>query len=307
MKYIIGIDLGGTTIKFGLFSNEIKLLDTWFITTPSKDVIKGVNEEVSRYLTTKNIETTDLLGIGLAVASPVKNGVSIHFSNVNIPDGTNISKEIYSYFNSQFKVVVANDANAAAYGEYSHANIKSDNAVFLTLGTGTGGGLIINGKLVEGEHGSASEFGHLLVDPDEEFTCGCGYKGCLEQYSSLKGLDNLLNKYFKTGKYTTKLDINNYTGKIVFDLAKENDELCSLVVDEFTRYLGIALANISMSVDPSLYILGGGISKAGDFLLHKVKSSFKRYARFDTSTTPIQLATLGNQAGIFGSAYLIIQ
>jgi glucokinase len=299
-KVIIGIDLGGTDIKFGLFSSKVELIDTWLIKTPKFEILETIYKELSKTLDIKKIVHSNIIGLGIVVPAPIVNGVAKHFANTNIPDNTNIIKELGKMFNYTIKIVAGNDASMAAYGEFKSLSNDLKNIVFYTLGTGTGGGLIIDGKIVEGANGVASEFGHTIVDQEQTIQCGCGQFGCLEQSCSNRGVERLVKLYSNT---PTKLT-HPFTTKDVFDLAKKDDPLCLKVVDEFTRQLAINMVNLTMIVDPQIFIIGGGISKAGEFLINKIKSWYCKYQRFNIEPSII-LANLGNDAGIYGAAYLV--
>lgn len=289
----VGIDIGGTSSKLGLFEND-NLITTWQIkmtaTTPS--------ELVSQLLASIKEKTNNITGIGVVIPGFIKNDYIALSPNLHYLNNTNLREYFKREIDCPIKII--NDANGHALGEARYKDL--DNIMFITLGTGVGGGFVYNHEILEGFSGAFMEIGHIHVDDKYNFCCGCGNIGCLETLASQKGIYNLIRYY--RANHNTSLG-PEYTIKDVFDLAKNNDELCLKVVDEFTKYLGLALANAASLLNPETIIIGGGISNAGYFLLDKIKNQFNNYANNVIKNTNIILASLGNNAGIYGAYYLI--
>ena len=307
-KYSLGIDIGGTTVKLGLFNNEGELLHKWEIETRKIDngkcILSDITESINRLLEERNISKDEVLGAGVGVPGPVKDDGTI-LGSVNLGWPVfNVSTTLEELLNIPIKV--ANDANIAALGEmYKGGGKGYKNMIMVTLGTGVGGGVIINNNVIAGDTGSGGEIGHMNVNPHEKISCNCGRKGCLEQYASATGIARLGREILEKESCESKLrSIENITAKDVFDFAKENDELSLKVVEKFSSILGRALSNIACICNPEVFVIGGGVSKAGDMLLNNIKKYYSENAFHATTDTEFELATLGNDAGIFGGAKL---
>ena len=310
-KYAIGIDIGGTTVKLGLFSYKGELLYKWEIETRiidnGKYILPDITESINLVLENRNISKGDVLGVGVGVPGPVKNdGTVLGCVNLGWPV-INVSKVLGQLLG--LSVRVANDANIAALGEmYKGGGKGYKNMIMVTLGTGVGGGVIIDGNVVDGFSGAGGEIGHINVNPHERQNCNCGKKGCLEQYASATGIVKLAKDILQKESCDSKLrSIENITAKDVFDLAKEEDILAINIVEKFSIILGRTLANIACVCNPEIFVIGGGVSKAGDILLENVKKYYLENAFHATTETKFELATLGNDAGIFGGAKLAIE
>ena len=205
-------------------------------------------------------------------------------------------------------VKVCNDANVAALGEMWQGGGKGyENVVMVTLGTGVGGGIIVNGKVISGPHGAGGEIGHIRISNNETKSCGCGNKGCLEQYASATGIVRTAKELLgKTNTSSILRDIQNLSAKDIFDAAKNEDELAQKVVDDLGEKLGTALAHISCVVDPEVFVIGGGVSNAGEILIETIQKHFKKNSFHASIDTRFELAKLGNDAGIYGAAKLIL-
>ncbi len=204
------------------------------------------------------------------------------------------------------RVEAGNDANVAAMGEmWLGAGRGEKNVVMVTLGTGVGGGVIVNGHMIVGQHGAGGEIGHICVNREEEDACGCGLHGCLEQYASATGIAKLARKAL-SGEHEETVLHGEPSAKDVFDAVKAGDALATRIADEFGRYLGAALASLAVVVDPAVFVIGGGVSKAGPVLIPFVEKEFQKRAFFANKDTKIVLAELGNDAGICGAARLIL-
>lgn len=310
MKYCFGIDVGGTTVKLGLFDTEGTVLDKWEIKTRSENggvnVLPDIAEAVKGKMEEKGIETADVVGAGIGVPGPVTNDGYINKAvNLGWNERFNVEEKLSSLLGLPVKA--GNDANVAALGEmWKGGGAGAENVVFVTLGTGVGGGIIIGGKIVTGSHGAGGEIGHIHVEDNETDSCGCGNHGCLEQYASATGVVRIANKLLKETEEDTVLRNGEVSAKTVFDAVKAGDAFAIKVAEQFGKYLGTALANISAIVDPEVFVIGGGVSKAGDVLLEYIKKYYVPTAFHGCRETRFELAKLGNDAGIYGTARLIL-
>lgn len=209
------------------------------------------------------------------------------------------------------KVKVGNDANVAALGEQWRGGGRGfDNIVMVTLGTGVGGGIIMDGKILTGENGAAGEIGHITVNPKETLTCGCGCKGCLEQYSSATGVIRMAKERLEASDKPSELRkfaADEIGGKEVFDAYKAGDELAAEAVNEFAIYLGMGLGNVASVVDTQAFVIGGGLSKNGPVVIDIVKEQYKKNVMFALKNTEFRLAELGNDAGMYGAVRMVLQ
>ena len=310
-KYGFGIDIGGTTIKMGLFKVDGTLLEKWEVDTRKEEdgkyILEDISKEIKDKMKEKIIHKNDVIGVGIGVPGPVKEDGTV-LKCVNLGWGIfNIVEEV----NKLIKVPVraGNDANVAALGEMWQGGGKGyKNIVMVTLGTGVGGGIVIDGKIIPGSHGAGGEIGHIKVSDNETEYCGCGNKGCLEQYASATGIVNLANKVLNNTKTGSKLrDFESLSAKDIFDSAKSGDELALTLVDDFSANLGKALANISCVIDPEIFVIGGGVSKNGNVLIENIRKHFEDNAFHSSRDTKFELAKLGNDAGIYGAAKLIFE
>ena len=306
-KYVIGTDIGGTTVKLGIFSKEGELAEKWEIRTDRTNGGEKVPEDIAAtvrdVLGKLKIDQSDVIGMGVGVPGPVKaDGTVMKCPNLgwgifNVADRM---KEL-----TGLNCTALNDANAAALGEMWQGTAKGfKNLVFVTLGTGVGGGIIVDGKVISGTHGGGGEIGHILVNPDERDVCGCGCRGHLEQYASATGLARVVRKIMSCDCHpSTSLKADNLSAKIIFDAAKAGDDLAKEAVEEMCFYLAQAFSGIAATVDPEAFIIGGGVSKAGSIITETVKK-FYVPANMNVLRDPVfELATLGNDAGIWGAAY----
>ncbi len=309
-KVCFGIDIGGTAVKVGLFNTEGKLLNKWDFATrkteSGKDILKDSAEFIIEKINELQIDKEKLLGIGVGIPGPVKdNGEVLELANLGL-GYFNIEEEMHDL--TGLKVKAGNDANVAALGELWMGGGKGyHNMVLTTLGTGVGGGIIINGSVLAGSNGAAGEIGHILVNEEETSTCGCGKKGCLEQYASATGIVRVAKSILnKSNEPSTMRSYNDLSAKTVFDCAKEGDKLAMEAVEKACYYLGVAMAHIAQVVDPEVFVIGGGVSKAGDILTETIKKYYNRYVMDALKNKDFKLATLGNDAGIYGAAKLIL-
>ena len=308
-QYCFGIDVGGTTIKCGLFDTSGKVLDKWEIKTRVEEggmhILPDVAESILRKAKDASIPAKDVAGIGIGVPGPVNEKGEIPCA-VNLHWGQKcIEEELRTL--SGYPVKAANDANVAALGEmWKGGGEGARNMILVTLGTGVGGGIIVNGRIVAGAHGAGGEIGHACVDPNEEEACNCGGHGCLEQTASATGIARIARRMLAQSEKMSVLRGQEITAKAVFDAYKEGDQLAADIVSVFADCLGRALGNFSCIVDPEVIVIGGGVSKAGDVLIQAVEKSYKKYAFSACRDTPLVLAKLGNDAGIVGAAKLIL-
>ena len=309
MNYCVGIDIGGTTVKCGLFQEDGVLLDKWEVKTRTENngerILPDVAEAVLAKLAEKKIAKEEVLGAGVGVPGPVNDEGEIPYA-VNLQWGyKHIAKELRELLD--LPVRVGNDANVAALGEmWKGGGAGTKNLVMVTLGTGVGGGVIVNGRMVAGAHGAGGEIGHACVDPKEPETCNCGNNGCLEQMASATGIVRLAKQELAKSQQDSVLRKESLSAKAVFDAYKDGDELAAIVVDRFAEYLGNALGFVAAVVDPEVFVIGGGVSKAGTALLECIGKYYRRYAFTACKETPLVLATLGNDAGIYGAARLAL-
>lgn len=310
-KYYFGIDIGGTELKFGFFDDSGRLIDTFNHPTPKENIreqlVELIHTSVIGKLDDQEASLNSLMGIGLTIPGPVVNNIITFCSNIDLGYDFDIISAIRNKFQKQsLKVVVGNDADLAAYGEYKYTdNPYIKNVVFVTLGTGVGGGIIIDGKLIDGKTGSAGEIGHIPHDLSNGRKCGCGMIGCVETVAGTKGMIDTAKELIK--KERSSMEGRIITPKLIFDEAKEGDLVAIKVVDTVAQAVGQMAATIAVTIDPELFIIGGGISQAGQFLLSKINYHYQQLARFDTKKARFEMARLGNSAGIYGAYYLLLQ
>ena len=312
-EYAFGIDLGGTTAKIGLFKTTGELLEKWEVPTDTSNagehILKNLAAAVQGKMQEKGLAAEQVEGVGVGVPGPVLDSriVPIICANLGGWGKHNVAEELGDMLGG-IKVLVGNDANVAALGEIWMGAAKGcRSAVMVTLGTGVGGGVIVNGKVIDGTHGAGGEIGHITVDRHETAACGCGKHGCLEQYSSATGVVRCMKKLLDENPDTPcTLRGTEFAAKDVFDAARNGDALAAREVDEMTDTLGMALATIAATVDPEMFMVGGGVARAGDVLFNPLREHFKTYAFSSCRETPIVAATLGNDAGIYGAVRLIV-
>ena len=310
MKYGFGIDLGGTTVKIAYFNEAGKMLEKWEIPTDTSEngirILPDIAASVRAFLTERKIADSDILGLGIGVPGPV-NAKGVVNRCINLGwDVFNIAQKLTEL--TGFPVKAGNDANVAALGEIWMGTAKGcRSAVMVTLGTGVGGGVIVNGKVIDGAHGAGGEIGHITVNPHETAVCGCGKRGCLEQYSSATGVVRCMKKLLDANPDTAcTLRGKDFEAKDVFDAARAGDALAAREVDEMASTLGMALANIAATTDPEMFMIGGGVARAGEVLFNPLVRHYKEYAFQSCKETPIKAASLGNDAGIYGAVRLIV-
>ncbi len=312
-KICFGIDIGGTTVKIGILSEEGQILDKWEIKTRTEDngahIVSDIAESLKKAMAEKGYSMDDVIGAGMGVPGPVMADGTINRC-VNLGWGVyNAAAELSGLLGVPVKA--GNDANVAALGEQWMGGGKGyDNVVMITLGTGVGCGIILDGKILAGTTGAAGECGHMTIaDPEDMiYTCGCGRRGCLETLTSATGVVNIAKHLVETTDKATSLrDLPEITSKDIWDAAKAGDAGALEVVDKVAYYLGKAINTIAVVVNPEIFVIGGGVSKAGQFLIDKVVKSFQAQTFHAVENTKITLATLGNDAGMVGAARLVLQ
>ncbi|WP_024409864.1 ROK family glucokinase [Streptococcus suis] len=317
-KKIIGIDLGGTSVKLAILTTEGEIQEKWSIKTNILDdgshIVPDIIDSIKQRFDTHGLTKDDFLGVGMGSPGVVDSeaGTVIGAYNLNWKTLQLVKDQFEAALGLPF--FIDNDANVAALGEqWVGAGNNNPNVVFMTLGTGVGGGVIAAGNLIRGVKGAGGELGHITVDFDKPFACTCGKKGCLETVASATGIVNLSRRYADQYAGDAKLkqmidDGQDVTAKDVFDLAKEGDDLALIVYRHFSEYLGVACANIAAVLNPAYIVLGGGVSAAGEFLLDGVCKVFAEnsFPQIKESTQ-IVLATRGNDAGVLGAASLVLK
>ena len=298
-KYAFGVDIGGTTIKIGLLTNDGEIVYETAIDTDTSDsgknVLPDIAAKIAEIIKDPNTPKNMIAGIGMGVPGAV-NSKGVVNKLVNIGWGVVDAKSDMEAITGM-RVEVGNDANVAALGEaWKGAAEGYDDVVMVTLGTGVGGGVVSGGRLIAGAHGSGGEIGHIFVNPDEVDRCGCGNQGCLEQYASATGIV----------RFAKKAGMNVREAKDVFDLARKNDLKALKVIDQFATILGESLARVSCVADPEIFVIGGGVCASADLFMYIVEQAFKRHCFHAARETKFTVAKLGNKAGIFGAAKMVL-
>lgn len=314
-KYIYGIDLGGTTVKMGLFDNEGNIIDKWEIVTRKEDngsqILPDIAASVKDKNSEKNIAIEEIEGIGIGVPGPVTEDGRV-LKCANLGWGVLSVADELGRLTGISKVKAGNDANVAALGEQWRGGGRGfDSIVMVTLGTGVGGGVIQNGKILTGSNGAAGEIGHLKVNLHETATCGCGGHGCLEQYSSATAIMRHARKLVSETEeesYLRQFETEKITGKEIFDAYKADDNLAKQVVKRFAEYLGLGLANVAAVVDTQAFVIGGGVSKNGQVVIDVISEEYeKNVALFALKGKEFRLAELGNDAGMYGAVRMVME
>lgn len=285
-----GIDVGGTTVKIGVCDNH-KVIDSFSIETTKDTLFTDIEKAIKDY-------TDDIDFIGFGLPGHVVNNFIYNLPNIGITN-YDLNKFMAEAF-PNIEFASTNDANAAALGEQLHDG-KYQSSYMVTLGTGVGGGYIMDGKLVQGAHGNCGEIGHMVVDK-HEFQCSCGLKGCLETVASATGIVRLAKHY--KDSYETSIDFDNISARAVFDAAKAGDALGSFVFDYVCDILARAISIIETACDVECFYIGGGVAACGEILTSTIKKKYRIYAHYAVKNVEIKLAALGNSAGILGAAYI---
>ncbi|UTE79491.1 ROK family glucokinase [Rossellomorea sp. KS-H15a] len=315
-KWLVGVDLGGTTTKIAFLSKYGELLHKWEIPTDKsengKNIIVNIAKAIDQKLEELDQSRDKLVGIGMGAPGPVDTAKGIIYEAVNLGWENNTPLKDLLEVETGLHAVIDNDANCAALGEmWKGAGDGAKDIVCVTLGTGVGGGVITNGDIVHGVKGAGGEIGHITVVPEGGYQCNCGKTGCLETVASATGVVRLANeKLDATEQESTLRALRDSHGSIsakdIFDAARNQDGLALAVTDQLAFYLGLSLANLGNGLNPEKIVIGGGVSKAGDILLQPVVKFFKQFS-FPTvrTSTHLSIATLGNDAGVIGAAWLV--
>lgn len=310
-RVCFGIDIGGTTVKMGLFRENGELLRKWEIPTRTQNqgqaILTDIRDAVVKVMEEEHLTTDQVVGIGMGVPGPVTEDGTV-LGCVNLGWGVfNVEQALQEL--TGFPVSAGNDANVAALGEqWKGAGSAYQNLVMVTLGTGVGGGIILGGRILAGPKGAAGEIGHMPMFTDEVKACSCGKTGCLEQSASATGLVAHARRMLEQCDTPSKLrEIDNFTAKDVCDCAGQGDEVALEALDLATRMLGTAMAHIGCVLNPEAFLIGGGMSRAGDIIFSRVKKVYDELVFPACRNTPILPAKLGNDAGIYGAARMVLQ
>ena len=303
-EYGFGVDIGGTTIKIGLFDMGGALIEKWEIPTRTEnhgnEILDDICQAIDKKMIEKGIKKEQVEGIGLGVPGPVGSDGTV-YGCVNLGWPTfNVETTLYQKIGIPVKA--GNDANVAALGEMWQGGGKGhQNVMMITLGTGVGCGIVINGKIVAGAHGAGGEVGHIHIRDEEQEVCGCGKKGCLEQYASANGIVRVAKRKLEQEYRDTSL--NQYkalSSKDIYDEARKGDIVAKEIVDEICEILGNTIAMLCNTIDPEVVVIGGGVSKAGDILIEGIRKHYVKHAFHAVENTEITLALLENDAGMVG-------
>lgn len=309
-KYCFGVDVGGTSVKIGLFDVEGNILEKWEIPTRTAHNGEAILPDIAQALAEKQeergIDKLEVVGVGVGAPGPIdKDGMV--YEAVNLGWGVFSLKETLEEL-CGLPVRAGNDANVAALGEmWKGGGQGYRNLVLVTLGTGVGGGIIINGEILNGATGAGGEIGHIHIEDNEETPCNCGNFGCLEQYASATGVVRLANRVLRETTEDSVLRQGEISAKAVFDAVKDGDAVAVKIAESFGEYLGKGLAAIAGVVNPEAFVIGGGVSKAGEILFQFIEENYKKYVFHGSRDAKFKLATLGNDAGICGAAKLILE
>jgi len=310
--YAFGVDVGGTTVKLGLFSTDGVLLEKWEIPTHTQNngeaILPEIADSIQAKMAEKELSADQIEGIGIGVPGPVGSDYTV-YKCINLGWGVfNLKERMNQLLPDIPNVAAGNDANVATLGELWQGGGKGyDSAVMFTLGTGVGGGVVINGKIVAGANGGAGEVGHITVEPNETVQCNCGKYGCLEQYASANGIVRMGKVMLANCHTPSKLrSIENFSAKDICDLAREGEEMAGAIVEHCGEYLGRAMSYVSCTTDPDVYIVGGGMSRAGTIITNTALKYYRKYAFHVSTGTQIVIAELGNDAGIYGCVKMIL-
>jgi len=310
MRYAFGVDIGGTTVKLGLFDQDANVLKKWEIPTRKENggeqILPDVAASILQVMSQMNMEKEAVIGVGVGAPGPVDDAGVIERA-LNLGWGVfNLSETLEKLLDLPVKS--GNDANVAAFGEMWQGGGKGyKDLVVVTLGTGVGGGIIINSKILTGANGAAGEVGHIQVEKGEAEVCNCGNTGCLEQYASATGIAMLAARRLKKDNTPSILRSKpNVSAKTVFDAVKQKDAVAIEIAQQFGEYLGRGLAAIAAVVNPEVFVIGGGVSKAGEILFDYIEPVFRKNVFHACSPAKLKLATLGNDAGIYGAAALFL-
>ncbi len=309
-KYVFGVDIGGTTVKMGLFDMNGNLLDKWEIKTVTANkgeaILPDIAKSIQDKLQKEDISLDEVAGVGIGAPGPIDaEGIVYKTANLGWDTVFSIPNAMQKFID--LPVMAGNDANVAALGEMWQGGGKGyKDMVMVTLGTGVGGGIISNGQMITGATGAGGEIGHIHIEDNETEECGCHNIGCLEQYSSATGIVRLARRRLEKDNTPSVLRDEELSAKRVFDAVKFGDKVAIEVAEQFGEYLGKGLAAIAGVVNPKAFVVGGGVSKAGEILFEYIKPFYMQYAFRGCREVEFVLASLGNDAGIYGAAKLVL-
>ncbi|MDO5563608.1 MAG: ROK family glucokinase [Eubacteriales bacterium] len=320
IPYIVAIDIGGTSMKAGIFTLDGEIQHKFVIKSDREDngtrIIPNMISAIDENITQLKLDKNALEGIGITVPGPTREcKYVLKCVNLFWTEKKDLRKEVLDLLPKEYNkekiiVRVGNDANLAALGEiWKGAGEGAKNAIIITLGTGVGGGIVIDGKVLDGTMGVGGEIGHIHISDDVDYNCNCGSLGCLEQFCASPGILYKTKKKLQNTKENSTLrnyDISKLEVKDIFNEAKNGDSIATEIVDDMSKKLGLAISILTNIIDPEVFLIGGGISKAGDFLIDKVKKYRDEWATLRIEKTPIKVATLGNDAGMYGACKLIL-
>ena len=311
MEYGFGVDLGGTTVKIAFFSRQGEMLHKWEIPTRTENkgaqILPDIAAAIENFMAQKQIAKQDVLGIGIGVPGAVDNAGVVAGCD-NLGWGIFNVAETFSALTG-LPVKAGNDASVAALGEcWKGSGAGFRNMLLVTLGTGVGGGIVVDGKIVLGASGAAGEIGHMVINKEETESCGCGKKGCVEQYCSATGIVRLAKRYLASSDTPSPLrDFQILTCKDVFDAANAGDAAATAVLEQVYAYMGEFIANICNVLNPEAVVIGGGVSKAGQPLLDGIQLHFDKYIYHASTNVTFAIAALGNDAGAYGAVKMILE
>lgn len=308
----IGIDIGGTTVKLGLFTTDGELLYKWEVPTRKEDggknILPDIADSIKKVLPEQGVSMDDVVGAGMGIPGPVMPDgyveVCVNLGWKTLNPGSQLSELL-----GGIPVKSGNDANVAALGEMWQGGGKGhSDIVMVTLGTGVGGGIILDQKIVAGKHGLGGEIGHIHVRDDEYEHCNCGGVGCVEQIASATGIAREARRKMAASDAPSSMRQfgDAITAKDVMDEAKKGDAMAMEVAEMVGYYLGHCLATLALTVDPEMFVIGGGVSRAGQFLIDLVQKNYEHFTPISKNKGGISLATLGNDAGIYGAARQVL-
>lgn len=309
-RFCFGVDLGGTTVKMGLFKPDGELVDKWEIPTVKENGGSKILPDIAASILSKmeemKIDKDSVIGVGIGVPGPVDpDGFVNKAVNLGWTGKTDLEGDLHEL--TGLHVKGGNDANVAALGEAWKGGAEGyDNVVVVTLGTGIGGGIIVDGKILAGSTGAGGEIGHIHIVDDEKEACGCGNYGCLEQYGSATGVVRLANRRLAEDNEPSVLRGTEISAKSVFDAVKAGDKVAGEIAERFGEYLGKGLAAVACVTNPQIFVIGGGVSKAGEMLLPYIQKYYTKYVFHASRDAKFALAKLGNDAGIYGSTKLVL-
>lgn len=312
MGYCFGVDIGGTTIKLGLFSQKDGFLEKWEIPTKKgkdpKPVMIDIAQAIEKCLEKNKVRKEEVMGIGMAAPGPVTEDGFLRGA-VNIGWGDVLLGEEAQNIIGISPVLIGNDARLAALGEYTFGAGKEVSSILMiTLGTGVGGGVVLDGKILAGKTGTAGEIGHMTMNPFETQCCNCGKKGCLEQYASATGMVRMAEEFLRKSNTSSALrQLDIITAKDIWDEAQKGDKMALDIAEYVSRLLGMAIANACYMIDPEMVVIGGGVSQAGQFLLDMVQKAYAENVFLHCRERKFALAKLYNDAGIYGGVALVLQ